>query len=46
MDCKTERSKINSLFFTIDTKEFVNQRNDLMEEQMDDLSKQEQLLPE
>lgn len=40
-----ERSKINSLFFTLDTKEFVNPNADLMEEQMDEPMDQEQLLP-
>ena len=40
-----QRSKINSLFFTIDTKEFVNQQNDLVEEQVDESLEQEQLLP-
>ena len=40
-----ERGKINSLFFTVDTKEFVNPKANLMEEQMDDPVKQEQLLP-
>lgn len=40
-----ERGKINSLFFTVDTKEFVNPKANLMEEQMDDPIKQEQLLP-
>lgn len=39
-----ERNKINSLFFTIDTKEFVNQQNDLAAEQKDDLSNQNQPL--
>jgi hypothetical protein len=39
-----ERNKINSLFFTIDTKEFVNQQDDLVEEQLDDPSNQEQVL--
>ena len=42
---QNERGKINSLFFTIDTKEFVNPKANLMEEQMDDPIKQEQLLP-
>ena len=40
-----ERSKINSLFFTIDTKEFVNQQDDLVEEQEDNLTNQNQPLP-
>jgi len=40
-----QRSKINSLFFTIDTKEFVNQQDDLVEEQVDKSLEQEQLLP-
>ena len=40
-----ERGKINSLFFTVDTKEFVNPKTNMMEEQMDDPIKQEQLLP-
>ncbi len=40
-----ERSKINSLFFTIDTKEFVNQQDDLVEEQKDNLTNQNQPLP-
>lgn len=40
-----ERSKINSLFFTIDTKEFVNQQDDLVEEKVDKSLEQEQLLP-
>jgi len=39
-----ERNKTNSLFFTIDTKEFVNRQSDLVEEQLDDPSKQEQVL--
>ena len=39
-----ERNKINSLFFTIDTKEFVNQKNDLAAEQKDDISNQNQPL--
>jgi hypothetical protein len=40
-----ERGKTNSLFFTVDTKEFVNPKANLMEEQMDDPVKHEQLLP-
>lgn len=42
---QNERSKINSLFFTIDTKEFVNQQDDLVEEKVDESLEQEQLLP-
>ena len=34
-----ERGKINSLFFTVDTKEFVNPKANLMEEQMDESNK-------
>jgi hypothetical protein len=40
-----ERNKINSLFFTIDTKEFVNPNTNLMEEQINEPIGQEQLLP-
>jgi hypothetical protein len=39
-----ERNKINSLFFTIDSKEFVNQQNDLVEEQKENLANQNQPL--
>ncbi|MCK7523256.1 MAG: hypothetical protein MZV64_39135 [Ignavibacteriales bacterium] len=39
-----ERGKINSLFYCRH-KEFVNPKANLMEEQMDDPIKQEQLLP-
>ena len=40
-----ERSKINSLFFTIDTKESINQQDDLVDEQEDNLTNQNQPLP-
>ncbi len=42
---QNERGKVNSLFFTVDTKEFANQKDDLVEEQMDEPIDQEQLLP-
>jgi hypothetical protein len=42
---KNDRSKINSLFFTIDTKEFINQQDDLVEGQKDNLTNQNQPLP-
>jgi hypothetical protein len=42
---QNERGKINSLFFTVDTKEFVNPKANMMEEQMDEPINQEQPLP-
>ncbi len=35
-------ARINSMFFTIDAKEFVNPKADLTEEQKDDLTNPEQ----
>lgn len=42
---RDSKSRINSLFFTIDTKEFVTQQTDLVEEQKDEINNPEQVLP-
>ena len=42
---KNDRSKINSLFFTIDTKEFSTTKQDLVEEHQDDYLNNEQEFP-
>jgi len=42
---KGDTARLNSMFFTIDTKEFVNPHTNLIEELKDDFTNQEQALP-
>jgi len=42
---KDDTARINSMFFTIDTKEFVNPKTDIKEENKNDITNQEQVLP-
>lgn len=43
---KDEKARINSMFFTVDTKEFVIPKTNLNEDQKNSFTNQEQLLPE
>lgn len=43
---RDNKSRVNSLFFTIDTKEFLTQQTDLVEDQKDNFNNQEQVLPD
>lgn len=42
---QNDRSRLNSIFYTIDTKEFINPQTNLIEEQKNDFTNQEKALP-
>ena len=46
LSLQADKARMNSMFFTIDTKEFVNPQTNLIEEKKNDVINQEQVLPD